>query len=671
MTSPDRTRDPDAAGHAALVAELAQTLPLAAGLATILATMAGQPTAEPGQPDHARLVADLTDTLDLPAGAADILHTEGGYAALLADVSTTVDLATGLADILEPIAPDPARPDPATTPEPIAVGPSATASTGVIEPTVQANLEKIAAVGGAGRLLLRLNGRYRNLRAAIEAINDIRAYLTHPAINLAADPSLDEIPAKLIQHHDSLERIVAALANTLRSRRVVIYGDVGQTLIGGGRQVSGIAVRLMEAEEKEQIGDVEDAARLLGEAADRGDGGAMRNLARLLLKAAERGDAGAWAGRLEGSYDVTRLVDLAAQRGDAGAMQDLPRLLREAAEHGNAGALADVARLIDQAAGSGDAGFLVRVAAVWEQVGDLDAAVRLLGEAADRGDAGAVRELARLRADAGDLDAAVRLLGEAADRGDAGALADVARLRADAGDLDAAVRLLGEAADRGDADAIRALALLREERAGGDIDAQVKFGAASSADRTVWYAAKSSDPDDENAPAAEIAISGSLSSGEDLAVDTAAMWIPATETPGQRRDRHDGRFPASTVAQADAVLRQVAGSLQQLSEPGLIYRLSVAQREACRNSAASLALILDRISDALVNFNGADLRDADIHHGDLEDTDGAHWRDHTSGEEPTRWPATIESQIIEHSEAVPWAPGEFVVRFGARISTPG
>jgi len=639
MTSPDRTRDPDAAGHAALVAELAQTLPLAAGLATILATMAGQPTAEPGQPDHARLVADLTDTLDLPAGAADILHTEGGYAALLADVSTTVDLATGLADILEPIAPDPARPDPATTPEPIAVGPSATASTGVIEPTVQANLEKIAAVGGAGRLLLRLNGRYRNLRAAIEAINDIRAYLTHPAINLAADPSLDEIPAKLIQHHDSLERIVAALANTLRSRRVVIYGDVGQTLIGGGRQVSGIAVRLMEAEEKEQIGDVEDAARLLGEAADRGDGGAMRNLARLLLKAAERGDAGAWAGRLEGSYDVTRLVDLAAQRGDAGAMQDLPRLLREAAEHGNAGALADVARLIDQAAGSGDAGFLVRVAAVWEQVGDLDAAVRLLGEAADRGDAGA--------------------------------LADVARLRADAGDLDAAVRLLGEAADRGDADAIRALALLREERAGGDIDAQVKFGAASSADRTVWYAAKSSDPDDENAPAAEIAISGSLSSGEDLAVDTAAMWIPATETPGQRRDRHDGRFPASTVAQADAVLRQVAGSLQQLSEPGLIYRLSVAQREACRNSAASLALILDRISDALVNFNGADLRDADIHHGDLEDTDGAHWRDHTSGEEPTRWPATIESQIIEHSEAVPWAPGEFVVRFGARISTPG
>ena len=31
----------------------------------------------------------------------------------------------------------------------------------------------------------------------------------------------------------------------------------------------------------------------------------------------------------------------------------------------------------------------------------------------------------------------------------------------------------------------------------------------------------------------------------------------------------------------------------------------------------------------------------------------------------------IESQIIEHSEAVPWAPGEFVVRFGARISTPG
>ncbi|MFF5293053.1 tetratricopeptide repeat protein [Paractinoplanes globisporus] len=628
MTTPDRMREPAqppyATAHAALVADLARTLPMAAGLATILGTAAVHPSAEPGQADQAQLVADLADTLNMAAGATDILHTEGGYAALLADVNTTVDLAAGLANILDPIAPNPALPGPTTTAEPITVGSSAIATTGVIEPTTQANLEKIAAAGGASRLLLRLNGRYRNLRTAIEAINDISTYLTHPAINLAADPSLDEIPATLIQHQDSLERVIAALANTLSFRSVFIVG-VRQTLIVGGRQIGGIEDCLMEAEE-EQIGDVEVAARLFREAADRGDAGAMRNLARLLLQAAERGDAGAWAGRLELSPDVARWVDLAAQRGDAGA-QDLPRLLREAAEHGNAGALAGVARLIDQAAGSGDAGFLVRVAAAWEQVGDLDAAVRLLGEAADRGDAGAVRELARLRAEAGDLDGAVRLF--------------------------------LEAADRGDADAIRALALLREERVGGDIGGQV------------WYAAKSSDPADENTPADEITISVPLSSGEDLAVDTASTLIPPTEAPGQRRDRHDGHFPPSTVTQADAVLRQVAGSLQQLNEPGLIYRLSVAQREACRDSAASLALILDRISDALANFNGADLRDADIHHGDLEDTDGAHWRDLTSGEEPTRWPATIESQIIEHSEAVPWAPGEFVVRFGARISTPG
>jgi hypothetical protein len=75
MTTPDPNTDtPHMLAYAKLCTELAQTLPLAAGLAAILGEPAVQPAREPGQKDHSALVADLAATIDAAAGADDVIE---------------------------------------------------------------------------------------------------------------------------------------------------------------------------------------------------------------------------------------------------------------------------------------------------------------------------------------------------------------------------------------------------------------------------------------------------------------------------------------------------------------------------------------------------------------------------------------------------------------------
>jgi hypothetical protein len=166
---------------------------------------------------------------------------------------------------------------------------------------------------------------------------------------------------------------------------------------------------------------------------------------------------------------------------------------------------------------------------------------------------------------------------------------------------------------------------------------------------------------------------GDGAGAEALAVQ-AAKWDDAialrhlTETPG--RDEVAVRTDLILVGQlgeADVLLREVADDLDRLSDPALICRLPPEHRVACRGIAGSLVATLLQVSEALANFHGADLRKVNIGAGDLEDIDGVRWCNSAAETAPTLWPASIESLVVAHSESVPWAPGDFVVRLGTPV----
>jgi hypothetical protein len=142
---------------------------------------------------------------------------------------------------------------------------------------------------------------------------------------------------------------------------------------------------------------------------------------------------------------------------------------------------------------------------------------------------------------------------------------------------------------------------------------------------------------------------------------------PERAEPDQQPD--DEPDAAASMDRAGALLREVAAGLLPLREPEVIYRLQPGEREIGAEIAAGLATTLRAIAEALESFRGEDLRATGVSPADFEDLDAARWCDRTGGGEPTRWPAAIESGIVEHSDAVPGVPGEFVVRFGAAVGS--
>ncbi|WP_433362883.1 hypothetical protein ACQPZX_31125 [Actinoplanes sp. CA-142083] len=642
--------DPSEA-YAALLADVARSVPLAEGLAAIVGTPPAQPPAEPGATGYTRLLADVAGTVDLPAGAGDILGAEGGYAGLLGDVSTGVNLAAGLADILDPPAPGAPRPQPPINP--IAINLETTGSgvamppLGAIEPSVRSDLDRIAAASGTHRLLLRLNGRHRTLQAALDTIGDIRRYLTHatPAATIAGP--YEEVPAALAGHRESLAQVVAMLASTLP---VVEAGsdddppaeeDPGPPLSLQGPDGSRYIIR--DAPPELTVRDLiaELYPDVSGEALD-------RMVADRIGPDGERHRVG---------LDQTL---------DEAGVQNVEQL-RFGFEARAGGSLSDLRIPI-----SVNCRVLVSVRSVAE-LEEAERQLRDLGleptfrtastrtttfevNSPDVAHVTFVLEGSELEWTVAGPDQPDYVVSELSLQGPDGR-------RFIARDTPA-LRTLREVAEGMISEHYSGTA------SGGAIGNPVvdRIGLdgeprRADLDQTLDEA------DVQDGEQIRLGFEWDFAISTRLNVDDVASESVTTDEPTPLESdpaEVDEGLDAGALARADALLHQVADGLMLLDEPELFYRLGPDDRERCRESAADLDATLLRIAEALGSFHGDDLRDAEVREADLEDVDGARWCDRTAGE-PTRWPTAVESQIVEHSEAVPWAPGEWVVRFGAPV----
>jgi hypothetical protein len=88
----------------------------------------------------------------------------------------------------------------------------------------------------------------------------------------------------------------------------------------------------------------------------------------------------------------------------------------------------------------------------------------------------------------------------------------------------------------------------------------------------------------------------------------------------------------------------------------------------CGHLTNELAQMINQVWAALSDFRGADLRAAG--NVSVQDLDGIHWSDDTTGTEPTQWPTELITEVEDHSTRVDGLPGVWEIAFGTAVS-PG
>ncbi|XVU25384.1 hypothetical protein ACQPZJ_50840 [Actinoplanes sp. CA-054009] len=118
------------------------------------------------------------------------------------------------------------------------------------------------------------------------------------------------------------------------------------------------------------------------------------------------------------------------------------------------------------------------------------------------------------------------------------------------------------------------------------------------------------------------------------------------------------------MAEASELVHTVAGELGEVYEE--LHRSPVRAprklRLRCAEAARKLDGRLERLWDALSDFQGADLSGVTI---SLDDLDGVRWSDDTAPAGATAWPPALRAEVERHSPAVDGMPGVFEVQVGA------
>ncbi|WP_143235074.1 hypothetical protein [Paractinoplanes atraurantiacus] len=126
------------------------------------------------------------------------------------------------------------------------------------------------------------------------------------------------------------------------------------------------------------------------------------------------------------------------------------------------------------------------------------------------------------------------------------------------------------------------------------------------------------------------------------------------------------RLPEDHLRRASELVQAVADEVGDVcdelhSSPARAPR---ELRERCHVAASQLSGTLEKLWEALSDFQGADLSGVTI---GLDHLDGVRWSDGTAPAGATAWPSALRKQVERHSAAVDGMPGAFEVRFGVPL----
>ncbi|GAA1542413.1 hypothetical protein GCM10009827_072490 [Dactylosporangium maewongense] len=178
---------PDSRLHAALLADLAHTLRLGAGLGSIVTTVAPAAGHEDDRGAHDRLVGHLASGLDVQHGLTAILGVEGGHASLVDDLSGTLDASRGLTAIL--------RPEHGRAPA--------------------AALADVYAAPDPCRLSTRALGLHHALDRAVRELRDVRDHLADVPLDLEDGDSDADLAGVLVRQRELAAKASRALGTAL------------------------------------------------------------------------------------------------------------------------------------------------------------------------------------------------------------------------------------------------------------------------------------------------------------------------------------------------------------------------------------------------------------------------------------------------------------------------
>lgn len=598
--------NPWAVQRAELVADLATTLRLDAGLTRILGTTAPASTSpEPFVAENASLVADLSTTLHLSECLATIRDDQGEYAGLLADLAAAIDAPRGLADIIAPAVGDAA----------VVVTPSAGTDDERDSPDDEADgLSRILEAQDHHRILLRTAHPHRYLESARHELQDIRDYLMQARVHpLRTDPALAAVSDLLRKHRAILNHAAATLAQALPPT-----GGLAERL------QSGIPVAVWhreqaetgqaEPEEDEPSTETQAAGgiRLLWDDFDdrqRRPDDARREFAEMLNGLYLR------AGRpllreLSGAVSIAKstLSELLNGKtiGPWVTVEAVARqLIAMADEDEDAQATVDRLRSLWTAAKSQKQPTESSAIVVTEQTFQVQVLERSMVQPV------VVLFQAEWAAPARQL---LQLLERLAAESDRWTLASI------------------------------------------DTDAQPRLAQIMRV---------------QSIPVVFAIVDGQPVHGFTGLLPEPQLkdWINAVLRSSKSTVESPRDVNRDVLGEVEYVLRrsvdQLSGIRDQLATTTTTTMTEPA-RDQAREATDQLIRTVEELTEALSDFRGADLRNADPAIP-LEDLDGVRWSDTTADEGATKWPPVVAVQIAAHS--VPDAePGVFVVRFGAPVS---